>query len=265
MRYRQLGFSLLELAIVIFILGALLGAALTPLQIQFQMRAIRQTQAALDDTVAALYGFAVTERRLPCPDLLVGGDGREDRLGPDACVFAEGGVPHVDLAISGVDAWGHRLRYRVTAAETTPATGANFVAVDDGVCQSGDGDFDLCAIGAIRVVTRGDDPATISLESKHQHQLADQLPAVVISHGPNGRAAVAMSAADLRDRPAPETDEAENADGDAVFVSRRNAAAQVACGDDEDETAPLCEFDDLVTWLSPAILNHLMVISGQLP
>ncbi|MDX9945545.1 MAG: hypothetical protein RBS35_12240, partial [Azonexus sp.] len=45
------------------------------------------------------------------------------------------------------------------------------------------------------------------------------------------------------------SDESENADADLVFVNR----------------LPDSNFDDLVTWINPAILNARLLAAGRLP
>lgn len=265
MRGRRSGFTLIELAMVIFIVGSLLGAAITPLRVQLESRARKQTSERLALAVSALYGFALTHRRLPCPDRLPRGDGREDRLGDDACEFSEGGLPYIDLGVRSDDAWGRRLRYRVSAATAAGTAQANFAAVDDGICAHGDSDFDLCERGTIEVLSRGDDPQTGVIEGKFSYEIADQLPAIVISHGANGYGGVAANGRQLPMPPASHLDEWENIDGDNRLVLRTYADAQTPCADDANEATALCQFDDLAMWLSPTILNHYMVTSGQLP
>ena len=55
------------------------------------------------------------------------------------------------------------------------------------------------------------------------------------------------------------------ADGDNVFVSRVYTGESNGCADDPDESAALCAFDDIVKWVSPALLNNRMVVAGRLP
>lgn len=71
----------------------------------------------------------------------------------------------------------------------------------------------------------------------------------------------------IRPLPPVGTDERENADGIAntQFVSRTYTNQSSGCSDDTDESKSLCEFDDLVMWLSSALLNNRMVVSGRLP
>ncbi|TDJ63260.1 MAG: hypothetical protein E2O36_03560 [Proteobacteria bacterium] len=67
------------------------------------------------------------------------------------------------------------------------------------------------------------------------------------------------------------TDEVENTDDDAAaddpptFIARGYSADNASCADDQDESTALCGFDDIVMWLSPAVLNNRMVSAGRLP
>ena len=68
------GFTLIEVAIVVAIVGVLLGAMLAPLSARYELVRLRQARGALAQAEEALYGFALTHGRLPCPDR--NGDGR---------------------------------------------------------------------------------------------------------------------------------------------------------------------------------------------
>lgn len=76
--------------------------------------------------------------------------------------------------------------------------------------------------------------------------IATNMVAVVVSHGKNGAGAYLTDGSQL---PVGTGDELENADNDNVFVSRTNAP----------------DFDDLVIWVTPAVLKARMVASNRLP
>ena len=71
--FRQRGFSLLEMAIVLLVIGLLLGGALIPLSVQMEKRDRDSTRQQLLDMREALIGYALVNGRLPCPD--TDGDG----------------------------------------------------------------------------------------------------------------------------------------------------------------------------------------------
>lgn len=111
---RQGGFSLLELAVVLVILGLVLGGLLIPLGTSGEQRRLAATDATLALAHDALLGFALVHGRLPCVD--VDGDGNED------CPSGgEGALPWRTLGLTqarGRDAWDHPLRYRADSAFT---------------------------------------------------------------------------------------------------------------------------------------------------
>lgn len=261
-RRRAQGFTLLEITVVLFILGLMIAGLFGPLETQLEARDRRQTEESLQQIVEALYGYALTNRRLPCPDS--DGDGRSNPLFDESipatadCDQRVGQLPWSELAVAQSDSWGNRFTYAVTdPAFTRPDT--------DGLCNGGSDHFDLCSTGTLVVRSRGDDPATTGTrESKSElATYATNLPAVVVSHGRNGSGAQTMGGVDLPD-PAG-ADELENADGDAIFMARGYSRGAAGCSDDENESSALCEYDDLVVWLAPSILNGRMVSAGRLP
>ena len=270
------GFTLVEMAVVLFIFGLLIAGLLRPLETQLEARDRKQTIGTMNEIVETLYGYAITNGRLPCPD--TDGDGKpNDPFNPTDITTAdcvggsftsgEGFLPWVELNVAPGDAWGNRFRYKVRVPNFTWPDEDPPAFFSDRVC---DGDtppeeFDLCTTGDITALTRGDDPGSIgTIEGKFSAPLADNLPAIVISHGRNGFGAISTSG--VTRPPAPGgTDEAKNTDGDNTFYSRGYSGDNSSCADNNDESTPLCAFDDIVMWLSPAVLNNRMVTSGRLP
>lgn len=260
------GFTLLEMAVVLFIVGMLTAGLIGPVQTQLEARDRHATRDYLGQAVEALYGFAITQRRLPCPD--TDGDGRANppySVPVDGqCDADVGFLPWAELGVEPADAWGNRVTYRVRQPEFT-------VPAQNSAC---DGDtaneFDLCARGNIDIETRGDNTATAGAEAKFLYPAAsaENVVAVLVSHGRNGYGAVRADGANgITPTPVPsaDRDEQENADGDAVFVSRGYTRGDNGCADDTDEGSSLCEFDDLVLPVSRALLMGRMVQAGQLP
>ncbi|MDP3308119.1 type II secretion system protein, partial [Methylotenera sp.] len=66
------GFSLLEMAVVLVILGFVLGALLLPLQAQRNQLFQSQTENTLEIAKKALLGYAQSQGRLPCPATATG-------------------------------------------------------------------------------------------------------------------------------------------------------------------------------------------------
>jgi len=245
----QQGFTLIELAMVLFILGLLLSSFLAPLAARVEQQERNNTQIQLDEIEEILYGHVLQNNYLPCPDCptsiwSVGciavnaadpttiNDGVEDMFPPPAnttCATEVGNLPWVTLGVKSTDEWNNIFTYRVddTFADRNNAT------TDGTGCETGSAtlnvSFSLCSDGEITV-----------LVSAGGANLATNIPAIVVSEGKNW--AVSTSA-----------DEAENKNGDATFVDK-----------DYSQTSG-SEFDDMLIWISPYVLKTMAVKSGILP
>lgn len=257
-RQKQQGFTLIELAVVLFIIGLLTVGLLGPVATQVESRERQKTTDTMEDIMEALYGFALLNGRLPCPDTT--GDGLANPVNSGTCtvVTGDGWLPWQTLGLNTQgDVWGNRFKYHVT----TPG----FTTVDTGTCAA-DGELDLCQAGTITILTRGDNVATGAIESKSQFNAATAVPAVIISHGKNGLGATSINGVALTATTAG-TDEVENDDAntDSTFYMRGYSVGGAGCVDDADEATILCEFDDIVMWLSPTVLANRMVKAEVLP
>jgi len=262
------GFTLIELAVVLFIIALLLVGLLGPVATQIESRQRQETIDTMNDIMEALYGFAIINRYLPCPD--TDGDGFENGTvtpGTGACptVTGDGWLPWQTLGLNFQgDIWGNRFKYHVT----TPG----FTTIDNGICADGTGvtvsDLDLCQAGDITIRTRGDDSSTGGItEAKFQYNAATFVPAVVVSHGKNGLGATRVFDGTVTPATTAGTDEVENDDAntDGTFYSRIFSAGGTGCTDDAVEANLLCQFDDIVMWISPNILMNRLVKAEVLP
>lgn len=260
---RARGFTLLEMAIVVFVIGMLTAGLIGPVQTQLEARDRQQTRDYLARAAEALYGFAMTERRLPCPSR--DGDGHSDPIyatpADGNCEVESGYLPWAELGIEPADAWGNLVSYRVREREFT-------VPAQNSAC---DGDtaneLDLCARGDIVIETRGDNAASGEVEAKFRFgaAAAENVAAVLVSHGRNGYGALGADGVPRAPVPNSNRDEDENADGDENFISRGYTREQDGCSDDTDESSPLCEFDDMVQPIARSLLVSRLVSAGQLP
>ena len=250
------GFTLIELAVVLFIISLLLVGLLGPVATQIESRERQQTIDTMDDILEALYGFAIINGRLPCPD--TDGDGLTNPT-PHAsggCTASEGWLPWSDLSTDQGDVWSNRFRYRVSQPD--------FTTIDDGICAA-DNNFDLCEAGDITVRTRGDNIATLLItENKFEYSAATVVPALILSHGKNGSGATSTLGI-ARPLPTVGTDEDENRDGNTTFMMHIYSAGLAGCSDDNVEANVLCAYDDIVMWVSPNILMNRMVKAEVLP
>ena len=76
--------------------------------------------------------------------------------------------------------------------------------------------------------------------------LTSDLPAVIVSHGPNGFGAFATTGLQISGAVG---DELENANNTQTFIAR----------------SPDAQFDDQVSWLIGTVLKSRMVSAGKLP
>jgi type II secretory pathway pseudopilin PulG len=219
------GFTLTEIAIVLFIISLLLGSMMLPLSAQIDNRDNAAAQTVLGEIRDAMIGYAASHTAadarpyLPCPD--TNDDGVENRnVATGACTSAEGRIPWATLGLGRLDPWNNRYRYRVAPGFSNSSAG-----------------FQLTTVGNLRVCS-DNGCGTI---------IANQLPAVVLSHGKNGFGAFNSSGG--TNAVSSNDNEKQNSNGDNDFVSK--------------ESDP--NFDDIVIWLSPNILFNRMVAAGRLP
>jgi prepilin-type N-terminal cleavage/methylation domain-containing protein len=230
------GFTLIELAIALFVVALVLGSLLVPLGTQIEQRQIAQTEKTIDQLKDALIGYAVANGYLPCPDAATGAganDGVEDVAANGTCTNDDGNLPWVTLGAGATDAWSNRYRYHVddSYAARAPAT-----------------TFGLASGASLRVWTSA--ARTTALTSSSPNGAV----AVVMSHGKNGKGAISALTGTVN-AAASSADERENTDGSVNFVSRPPSAADSLAG----------EFDDVVSWLSRFTLYNRMVTAGRLP
>jgi prepilin-type N-terminal cleavage/methylation domain-containing protein len=188
------GFTLIELAVAIVILGLLLGGLVSGLGALRSVQQDDETRQRLEEIREALITFAVVNRRLPCPATptasdAVAGAGVERAPTAAGCTGGAVGVlPWATLGLPQTDSWGRRFTYRVALnfARTAPA---------------------------ITLASTGD----ITVQNRSLVAIATQMPAVVVSHGANARGSRnhlgALAPAGTN------ASELENSDGDAVYVA----------------------------------------------
>ncbi|SFV05168.1 type II secretion system protein [Pseudoduganella namucuonensis] len=228
----QKGFSLVEIAIVLVIVGLMIGGLLTPLTMQIEQRKIADTQRALEEARDALVGYALRYGHLPCPAISAT-DGQEDRNGA-RCTDErrDGFLPWATLGLPKLDSWQHLYRYSVTPAFTDSANRFKLVTPRDISVHTRD-------------ATGQATPATA----------ASDIPAVILSHGKNGYGASSELGIPVAGAPRGNADEQGNAVSDVDFMARGAS----------DGRAPGGEYDDLVVWVSPNILFNRMVAAQVLP
>ena len=231
-RSRQAGFTIVEIAIVLLVVGLMIGGLVAPLSSQLEQRRVSNTERVMEDAREALFGFALRNNYLPCPAISAI-DGREDRTG-SICNKRYGYLPWATLGVQKLDGWGRVLAYSVTPSF------ANSVSF-----------FTLNSPRDITVATRGMDGQIIPASD------ANDIPAVILSFGRNGYGATSDQNTQLLDAGQGNIDEKTNLGGEGVAFVTRPAST--------DPRAPGGEYDDLVLWMSPNVLINRMVAAQKLP
>ncbi len=222
------GFSLIEMAIVLIIVGLLLTGLFAPLSAQLELHRNEETRLVLDEAKEALVGYVIANKFLPCPDTTAIPNGTEGARGvSNQCTILEGVLPWQILGVRGVDAWGRYIRYRVS---TNFSNNVVF--------------FNISDTGDIRV---NSDTGTLTTSAI----------AALVSHGPNGLGGKnTTQASPANQMPAPMgIDELENSNGFNMIYMNHTPTPKGSAN----------EFDDSVSWISSTILVNRMVAAGQLP
>lgn len=252
------GYTLVELAVVLVIVGLLLGGLIVPLTAQTDMKAFTETNTTLDDVKSALIGYAIANGRLPCPatsatngvEAPVGGGVCTAKIGTD---FAVGYLPAATLGITpidsqgfGLDGWGRESRNRIRYAVSTKTVNGitNPFTTINGM-KSATISFMASTTPLLTVCSAAPTGAVCG-----GAQLSNSAVFVIYSVGKNATtggtgneaANPNPNSADADGNGVPDTD-------DGIFVSRDQEAA----------------YDDVVQWVSSASLISRMVAAGQLP
>ena len=280
-RREMRGFSLIEMAVALFVLALLIGSILVPLSTQVESRKYDDTQQALKQAREALLGYVAATGRFPCPASATS-NGAEHFFSPggtannglchSSITSAAGtlafvgflpaatlGITPVDDNGYAVDSWPrwdiggvpqNRIRYAVarqtinsTSNCTATPVSLPFTKVDGMRTAGMSCIMNASSLPKVCNAAAGSTPTSCASGAT----LTANAIVVIWSLGPNASTSGGASA-----------DEAENAEypftsADQVFVSKVRSGA---LGN---------EFDDIVTWISPPELFNRMIAAGQLP
>jgi prepilin-type N-terminal cleavage/methylation domain-containing protein len=246
MRVHVRGFTLTEMAIVIAIVALLMASAMYTLSAQFEQRNFEETRRRLEAAQDLLLSYAIVNGRLPCPGVA---SGDESGGGAVACTSNYGGfLPArtigfqiTDSSGFGLDAYGNRIRYAVSA---TTWSGANARFTKTHVANS-TAAWSIAQTPSDLVVCSDSPaaPAQTTCDAGTSVTNQNTVVAIVFSIGKNGPTGGTGN------------NEARNLDGNQLFVSRRPDPQGAAGG----------EFDDMLVWIPVGQLYGRMISAGILP
>lgn len=245
--HHSAGFTLIEIAMVLAILGFILGGLMTAIGQSTENTRRSEARALISRVEEALYGFAQVTGRLPCPaSNTSNGIESVNNVGTGVCNREHGFVPAGTLGLQGpvnadgllLDPWRNPLRYSVSTL-TMPGGNRAFTSTA-GMKTLFATPGSLVAGSALRVCNAAGCPNAASI-------LADPVPAVVISMGPNWGA---FTSADEVDNAGNITLDVYRLTNTTTFVSRDYNPAN---------------YDDIITWMSPHVLLSRLVMAGRLP
>jgi len=263
----QKGFSLVELAIVLVIVGVLISSFIGTLGSRIENTRRSDTLEQLNIIKDAIIGFASTNGRIPCPAIATSGGQENLVAGPPTCNTQHGFVPGRTLGLQGsynrdtllLDSWGNPIRYSVTNANagafdftSTPGVGVGIQGVGIRFLNP---NLIICSADSTNGTSCAGGPVTLS----------GNAPFIILSLGKDGSNFVTTVI--------PNSDQGENS-GEAtavanaageniaylvganrVFVSRTFSGVGATAG----------YYDDIIVWESPFVLYTKMFEAGRLP
>lgn len=251
------GFSLIEIAVVVFIAGLLLAAAAAAFNAYLVGTRERATRTKLEAIKTSLTSFLVRNNRLPCPAIITiptgGANNGVEAATPGTCtgvsssgvapnIVKTGAIPWASLGLpeeATLDGYGNRFTYQVTAVATnlTAATVAGMLGSisihSAGLGVPGNQTNNCIPVGG----TYNPCGAVV----------------VIVSHGANGHGAYNSTGQQI---PIPATvtgnDERENTNNDNQFVVK---------GYSDVVTNP---YDDIVLFITAGDLITPLAAQGTL-
>jgi type II secretory pathway pseudopilin PulG len=246
------GFTILELAISLFVIALLLGSILIPLQTQVTEKKVDETKRLIDHVGESLVGYAAANGYFPCPaDASSNGQeasGTNHNTG--SCPAWQGFLPAALLGFRpsdaqgyAIDAWGltaNRIRYAVSnqtvGGMTYPFTRTNGLRSIPMTSLASTSLLYICQSGS------GVNPGT---DCGSAVTLASNAVVVIWSVGANGP--TGGNSIHEAENPNP-----NGGSADRIFVSRLHSSVS---GN---------EFDDILTWIPVTALLSRLVMAAQL-
>lgn len=282
------GFTLVEMAVVLVIIGLVISGLLVSLSAQVERKNFNETEATLDNIKEALLGYAMANGRFPCPaatpatgitavEAFAGGGSPSNGM---CAQFYNGFVPAITLGLSPtntsgyiLDGWNNPIRYAIfdlsdgtasksllTATDGIKNANSNTTDTTDALCNTKTG---MSYVGCKSLIFVCDASPAAGGAAASNCGTATSLSASTASTTAAPRGGVILVVYSTgKNTPTGGTgpDEAANSNAnstnnDAVFVSHVPSASGSTNG----------EFDDVVEWLSTNSVFAKLVQANQLP
>jgi prepilin-type N-terminal cleavage/methylation domain-containing protein len=243
---RHNGFSLIEMAVVLFIVALLLGGLLPTVSSQMEQQRRNETKKLMDEIRDSLLGYVMVNGRLPSPacGTIPTIPGTANNAGIELiaasaalCTSSINDIavlPWATLGVKETDAWGNRFSYRVTPAFTGSVAAGTSAA------------FTLSSNGDMTIK-----------ESVAGNTISSMTPVIFWSHGVNACGAYTSSGTRIDDDTATaaptycaDADQQENTNNtNTTYISKSTTST----------------FDDMVVWLSSNAIISRMISANKLP
>ena len=232
----QAGFTLIEMAVVLVILGLVISTLFAPLAAQRDIKNITGTQSSLNQIKEAINGFAILNGRLPCPAKVIADPSNASYGLEDSSLCGqEGLLPWKTLGVPENDDWGaHRSlatdgwigywKYRADSNFTTQVLFSSKILAD--------------------LTTESISNLVFADKLVIQDSTGNNLTPNSISLGKEKPIAIVYSTGK-----------------DLVANGQNSGAADSTYESDTNSTA----FDDMLIWITRPVLVNRMVSAGKLP
>lgn len=265
---QQSGFTLVELAVVVFLVGLMASLGLSALNAQMASASISATKKKQETIKDALIFYLGKYKRLPCPSTNINPpNGIESRANsfPANCTGYFGIIPYAELGLSknaAMDGWENFFSYAVSPQWTstydstaTPANGANKT---NDAAQS----FNVGITGTILVNDRSASTGNpiIPISSS---TTGGPAAAFIVSHGKNGLGA--FTSKGTQNAPPAGTDELANVPNKTTWALPTSSTFyQREYTDNATAYGTYGSFDDIAQFLNPSDLITPLMKDGSL-
>lgn len=256
------GFTLIEIAVSLVIMGLLLGGIVIPVSDSFKNAISKGNAERISTAKEALIGYAIRNQKLPCPATNL-----KDGIAATSCYSGKdavnGFLPWKELNLQQNDAWGNAFFYSVDEQLTNKAS---FLAVVRGNNSEN-------SVDAIKIKGRDDSYAEVELSSSVSFVIGTFGKQGIIFDSSSGKlfgkstGSLSLTGAS---RPADNTDERLNLKACCESLPSSKATTSTYYSRTQMDTpvptlaSSIGPFDDQLYWMPFYQLVGIMTQSGRL-